>query len=410
MSTMPAEPVKGTRKRLDHIDAMRPVKQAAVISTHTLVFFAPLATSATVAGLLLLTRFSRDAFFFVSACMLAFSYRDTKQMNLRTYFKRRFIAVGWPYLAWTVIYYFFISANPSSNFPYYSFAGSQVATAAGFHRFVHLLWTGYYHLYFLIVIMEFYVLFPLLLAFIRRFPRWHVHIFVGAVIWQLAYGVLVSVPAIAHHLGGALQTRLVLSYPIYLVGGVIAAMHLDAVHEWIISHARLILAFTLASAALGEWLNYAGRFAWLPTYLQSGGYVFSPMVVPYNVGAIICVYLFGVYLVSPKRTVRLRAMVQSGSDNSYGVYLSQLLWIPILLRVRNSFVPHLSWAIVTPIALVLVYLLGFVFTALMARTPVARAVTGRSRATWASLWPRRVASESTLRGDIGEGPLEVVSE
>jgi hypothetical protein len=50
-------PVEGTRKRLDHIDAMRPVKQAAVVSTHTLIFFAPLATNTTVIGLIMLTGF-----------------------------------------------------------------------------------------------------------------------------------------------------------------------------------------------------------------------------------------------------------------------------------------------------------------------------------------------------------------
>jgi hypothetical protein len=103
-------------------------------------------------------------------------------------------------------------------------------------------------------------------------------------------------------------------------------------------------------------------------------------------------------------------MVQSGSDNSYGVYLSQMLWIPILLRLRNNFDPHLSWVISAPLALVIVYLVGFVFTALMARTPVARAVTGRGRMSWASLWPKSTRTEESLRGDIGDGPLEVVKE
>ena len=41
-------PSSGTRKRLDHIDAMRPVKQAGVVGTHTLLAFAPVA--ATVAA------------------------------------------------------------------------------------------------------------------------------------------------------------------------------------------------------------------------------------------------------------------------------------------------------------------------------------------------------------------------
>jgi hypothetical protein len=88
---------------------MRPVKQAAVISTHTLVFFAPLATSSAVVGVIMLTRFSRDAFLFVSACMLTYSYRDVGSFHLRSYFKRRFMSVGVPYLAWTVIYFFYTS-------------------------------------------------------------------------------------------------------------------------------------------------------------------------------------------------------------------------------------------------------------------------------------------------------------
>lgn len=407
---VPALPVKGTRKRLEHIDAMRPVKQAAVISTHTLVFFAPLATSAAVGGLLMLTRFSRDAFFFVSACMLAFSYRDTQKMELRHYFKRRFIAVGWPYLAWTVIYYLFTRAIPTRSFPFYTYRGSGTFSSAGLHHFLHLLWTGYYHLYFLIVIMEFYILFPLLLMFVRRFSRWHVQIAIGVIVWQLAYGVLVSLPSVASLLPGEVQSRMVFSYPIYLIGGVIVALHLDDVHAWIVSHARLILLFTLATAGLGEWLTYLGRFAWVPTFIQTGPYVFSALVVPYNVGAIMCVYLLGVYLVGPERSVRLRAAVQSGSDNSYGVYLSQMLWIPILLRLRNNFLPHISWVIAAPLALVIVYAVGFLFTALVTRTPVARAVTGRSQMTWSSLWPRRFRDESVLRGDTGDGPLEVTTE
>ena len=37
-----ADAARGTRQRLDHVDAMRPIKQSAVISTHALIYFAPL--------------------------------------------------------------------------------------------------------------------------------------------------------------------------------------------------------------------------------------------------------------------------------------------------------------------------------------------------------------------------------
>ena len=403
-------PTSGTRRRLDHIDAMRPVKQAAVISTHALIFFAPLATSATVVGLIMLTRFARDAFLFVSACMLAYSYRSAPRVDLGRYAWRRFMAVGVPYLTWTAIYYLFTSAAATSTFPYYTFRGTGVLSGAGAAHFVHLLWTGYYQLYYLIVIMEFYVIFPFLLALLRRAARWHRAILVGAVVCQLAYGVLVSVHPLGVHLSGMEQTRLIVSYPAYLVGGVIVALHLDEAHRWIVTHARAIVLFTMAGILVAEVASYLDRFRAWPLYLHTGNMVFAPLAVPYNVGMILCVYLLGVHLVSPRRTEWARAAVQSGSDNSYGVYLSQLIWIPLLVRLVHAANWHVPWPVAAPAALVIVYGTGFVFTAVMARTPLAKGVTGRSRASWSTLWPRRRPGRFTLRGDVGDGPMDVVSE
>jgi peptidoglycan/LPS O-acetylase OafA/YrhL len=403
-------PPRGTRKRLEHVDAMRPVKQAAVISTHTLIFFAPLATSTTVVGLIMLTRFSRDAFLFVSACMLAFSYKSTPRIDLVQYTKRRFVSVAVPYLAWTVIYYAFTSAKPVSGLPFYSFRGSGLLGSAGLHQFLHLLLNGYYHLYYLLVIMEFYALFPLMLWAVRRAARWHAHIVVGALVFQVVFGFLVSTRYFGFHLPGILETRLVTSYVLYLVGGVIVALHFEEVHDWITAHARLIIAATLASAVIAETLSYLGRTSWLPAYLHTGSLVFSPMIVPYNVGAILCVYLLGVHLVSPRRSARTRAAVQSGSDNSYGVYLSQMIWIPILMRLRDLLGFHVPWPVAAPLALVIVYFAGFLFTALLARTPLAKAVTGRSRASWASLWPRRRGPAVLRQGDAGDGPMDMAVE
>jgi peptidoglycan/LPS O-acetylase OafA/YrhL len=64
------------RRRLDHVDAMRPVKQAGVISTHAILYFAPAAASAGSGAALLLLHVSREGFFFISACMLTYAYSD----------------------------------------------------------------------------------------------------------------------------------------------------------------------------------------------------------------------------------------------------------------------------------------------------------------------------------------------
>ncbi|HEY5093411.1 MAG TPA: acyltransferase [Acidimicrobiales bacterium] len=408
MSTVTTPPA-GTRKRLDHIDAMRPVKQAAVISTHALIFFAPLATSTAVVGLIMLTRFSRDAFLFVSACMLTYSYKDNQKIALVHYSKRRFLSVGVPYLTWTVIYFFYTSLTDVKGIPFYSFHSATILSVAGLHYFVHILLYGYYHLYYLIVIMEFYILFPLMMKFIRRFPQWHIQIMVFALVWQIAFGVLVSPHFSAFKISGVVQTRLITSYAIYIIGGMIVALHLDPIHEWICAKARWIVAVTIASALVAEVLNYFTRHGSLLPYFKTGTNIFSPAILPFNVGAILCVYLLGVYLVSPRRRERTRAMVKSGSDNSYGVYLSQMLWIPFLVRLRNSLGFHIPWPVAAPIALILVYFMGYIFTALMARTPLARAVTGRGQVSWSSLRPRHYES-SRDTPDATVSPLDVATQ
>jgi peptidoglycan/LPS O-acetylase OafA/YrhL len=404
-----ASPPAGTRKRLDHIDAMRPVKQAAVISTHALIFFAPLATSTAVVGLIMLTRFSRDAFLFVSACMLTYSYKDSEKIAMVHYSKRRFLSVGVPYLTWTVIYFFYTSTTDVKGFPYYSFHSAAIFSTSGLHYFLHILLYGYYHLYYLIVIMEFYILFPLLMRFVRRFPGWHVRIMVFALVWQIAFGVLVSPHLFAFKISGIIQTRLITSYVIYIIGGMIVALHLDPIHEWICAKARWIVAFTFASALVAEVLSFYTRNGSIPAYFKTGTNIFSPAILPFNIGAILCVYLLGVYLVAPQRRARTRAMVKSGSDNSYGVYLSQMLWIPLLLRVRNSLGFNIPWEVAAPTALILVYFMGYVFTALMARTPAARAVTGRGQVSWSSLRPKHYES-SDDSPEATVSPLDVATE
>src|ERR1700728_3627613 len=76
----------GTRQRLEHIDAMRPVKQAGVVSTHTLLAFAGAGTGVTVGACLQLLHVTREAFLFVSACMLAYSCRGLIVDNWRTFY------------------------------------------------------------------------------------------------------------------------------------------------------------------------------------------------------------------------------------------------------------------------------------------------------------------------------------
>ncbi len=415
MSDNPA-PSTGTRQRLDHIDAMRPIKQAAVISTHSIIFLAPVTAGLARVNLLIFTHFSREAFLFVSSCMLAYSFQGIDTVNLRHYWRRRLLAVGLPYLTWTLIYFVWVSLLTESGFPYYHFSGENILSAAGVHQLVHFTLTGYYHLYYLLVLLEFYVVFPWVLRGVRRLKNRHGTLILAALAWQIINSMFwpdIFSPAVHLHLANASsqafwETRLITSYALYLVAGIVVAMHLNDVHDWICSHGYLILSVTIASGAGAVALNYWHGKGFLHRVLVPGVNPFAVTAIPYNVGAILCVYIFGVFLVSPRRSLRTRAVVKSGSDNSYGIYLSQLIWIPLLGRLIAVTHPHVPWPYVTFTAVALAYLMGFLFTALAARTPVARALTGRSQETWRSLVPRRGRfATSAATETLDDGPLDL---
>ena len=56
----------------------------------------------------------------------------------------------------------------------------------------------------------------------------------------------------------------------------------------------------------------------------------QPSVIPFSIGAIACGYLAGIALARPGRSRLTRAVVRSGSDNAYGIYLSHMLVITTL--------------------------------------------------------------------------------
>jgi peptidoglycan/LPS O-acetylase OafA/YrhL len=363
---------------------MRPFAQAAVIATHALIFFAPLSTSLAVTGALTLTRFSRESFFFISAFVLTLTYLEPAPMNLRHFWKRRLLITGLPYVAWTVIYYVFTTSLSVKWFPYYRPHFHYLISVSGLHDFLTLLVQGYYQLYFIIVLFQFYVVFPILLGGLRRAKRWHVHIVVAAALWQIFYD-----EAIRHHLlpfeiGGKLETRLILSYPIYLLGGMIAALNYRAFHAWIVRNARFITTYALAAAAIAISLDYVRAGTFVATYFSPQSDVLAPLAIMYNIGAIFCLYALGVHLMSRRRSRRTRCVVASTADASYGIYLSQMLWIPMLVRVlaRQPRWEQLVWPVRVILVVAVVFLMGYVMTKILERTPLARVLVGHPQVRW----------------------------
>lgn len=376
---------------------MRPMKQAGVISTHVLTFFAPAASSVSTGAAMLLTHFSREGFFFVSACMLTYAYMDLGSGGLRRFYRRRLVAVTVPYLCWTVIYFLYL-------LPTAHYANPAVAL----ENFAKDIATGYFQLYFLLIIMQYYLVFPLLLTFLRRTRDHHGAILVIVTLGHVALMILMHWTIVPVLRTGWI--REFTPYAFYLIAGSIAAFHLDAVNGWLFRHVRLVIALTVA-AALGAEAVYFLAARGVTTVLGSGNDPFQPSVIPFDIGMIACLYLLGVVLVKPGRSRLLRAAVRSGSDNSYGVYLTQMLFINALIWAGWARLDSVVWwPLLCAATVVIVFLAGVALTSLLARTPLAVPLAGRQRQPWPTRRPRPAAGPASGTAVSGRQPEPMAAE
>ena len=310
------------RPRLTHVDAMRPVKQLGVVSTHSLQSFAP-AASLGVGASLMLTHVTRFAFMFISAAMLVYAYPAVARGGWRTFWRRRLLAVVLPYATWTVIYFAMGLAQAGRI--------GSIAAAAG-----HLGWlllTGYDQLYFLVVLLQFYLIYPAFLWLIRRTERHHWRLLAASLAAEAMLFWLVHEQDLPGWMLGKGATRELWNYELFVIAGGVLAWHYQDAHAWLLRHWRPLLAATAAAVAASEaWFLLASHG--VPGFRTGDpSDPFQPIEIPLYVGLITVIYLLGVLMGDERRPRWLRSLVQAGADYSYGIYLSQVLFLSPLLAL-----------------------------------------------------------------------------
>jgi surface polysaccharide O-acyltransferase-like enzyme len=358
-----------TAEHLPQIDVIRLVPMLGVVAVHTLIFTQPAASVASNAALMLLHA-NREVFFFVTAFLLGRSTRGVVGQ-----WRRRYPLVVLPYLAWTVIYWF-----QSEN-------GVPWPPGPALRLLGVDLGLGWFHLYFLLVTMQLYALFPLLAWMVRRTRGHH---------WKLL-GVSVAVQVaftVAFEYGGAvvpgpIQTWFAYaqveatSYQLAFVAGALAAEHLPECLAWLRRHARAALAVAAAAALAAEgW--YAANLA-LGESAQRAADVFQPAELLVIGAAVVGLVLLAdrVVRASAPRG-RLRSGLGVASRASFGVYLAHMLPMQLLLLTPLASLTALS-TMPRPLAAVAVYALvlsaTFALVLALQRTPLSLVLTGRPRLT-----------------------------
>lgn len=314
-------------QRIVSLDIYKALAAVMVIIIH--VTASPIVTltkGAAVDVLIVINRFANPSvpmFVFASGLSLFYIYGDRRIVFLK-FIKKRLPKILIPYLAWCAIYY-----------AYYVYKGIYAFSAQTFALNV-LSGRLMYHLYFVVIIIQFYLMFGIINYVVKRFS--------GSVI--LPVGLMINILA-AKVLPISYADRSFLTYLIYFLLGCYFAKNLKGASSFL---CRYKVVLTLGFLSLGgiyayqfyeaQVLNISARFipdpyayisfcavSVLVYYLASMGLDQATIGIPVDGAGIVSVDGAGIVRPDGAGVGLTRRVLLAISEGSYYIYLSHPLAI-----------------------------------------------------------------------------------
>ncbi|HEY6492365.1 MAG TPA: acyltransferase family protein, partial [Trebonia sp.] len=189
-----------------------------VVSVHTLAFAGGNVTM-SIGAVTTVFHTSRELFLLLTALVLTYNY-GRRPLKAGRFLRRRFWLVLPAYITWSAIYYA-ADGHSRGAFP-----------AAFLHDLANA--GARYHLYFLLVSMQIYLLFPLIRWVLKKTEGYHAWLLGVALAYQawLTVGLHYRVGRqgnglIAQFLNGAGQGYWIDTYVLYVVAGALAGWHFE---------------------------------------------------------------------------------------------------------------------------------------------------------------------------------------
>jgi poly(3-hydroxybutyrate) depolymerase/surface polysaccharide O-acyltransferase-like enzyme len=383
----PAPAGAAARRSRPHIvafDLIRLIIMVFVVSVHTLSFAGGTVTM-SVGAVTTLFHTSRELFLLLTALVLTYNY-GRRPLKTGRFWRRRFWLVLPAYITWSAIYYA-ADGHTRGVFP----------TA-----FLHdLLNAGArYHLYFLLVSMQIYLLFPVIRWVLKKTERYHAWLFGAAVAYQLWLTIALHYKVgrggnglLAQFVNGAGTGNWITTYVLYVVAGAIAGWHFEQLSAFTRRHLRsgwrvAAVAAVGVAAGIGVYLIETEVFGATPNNASA---VFQPVVI---LEALAFGWaLLGLGLLWSDRGAPARKFAAAGSASSFGIYLAHPLVLQVLLLIVGSHyfganggltgwlhrLHHSSFEVLILlfIAVPIIYACAWMIASVMRRTPVSLLLTGR---------------------------------
>jgi peptidoglycan/LPS O-acetylase OafA/YrhL len=355
---------------LHAVDMARVATVVGVIAVHSTSILLP-TSDQTAGAVLTVLHSTREVFLLLSAFVLTYSVQG-RVASRRPFWRHRLALVALPYAVWSAVY---LLAD-----------GHLTGVGAVLDRYCRDLLTGgaRYHLYFLLLTMQLYVVFPWLVSWLNRRPDLHRPILLASLALQLLFTAAVHyrLPAPASLSAWLASPGSWLpSYQLYVVAGVLGALHHQAAFEWLRRHAALVAVGSAAAAAigLGSYLVDVHLVGMTPLRASE---VFQPAVVLESLAFAAAELTFGLWVAARASEARRRRLEQGG-DLSFGIYLAHpLLLQGVAATGVGAALAGLGGgggeAVVLFGVVPLIFLATAVGVDLLRRTPLSLALTGRA--------------------------------
>ena len=350
---------------------MRGAAIVGVVAIHTAAHFPQAGGLAPVVyaniAIDVAAHFAVPLFLLLSGLALALRYPATEPFGVPTFYRRRLLKILPPYAVFSLVYLllFAIQYGPPSP------VGVGVALLTG---------SAYYHLWFVALLAQLYLLFPLLRRLVLRAgERRQIGLLLAAALaLQLAWNL--SAPIIAQALPDRpaaqmlFSERFFLSHIFYFTLGMVAALDVRGVEKRISSTA----AAPLAAVAAG--LTTAIALAWIAAIRQYGSLAAAPAAT-----------LAWTATVEPLLFLATIALIWRGARRSRGharaalarlgalslpIYLVHVLWQWALARGMGAFgVTPAHWGFY-PVLFAGTLILAYLTAEAFARMPGGAWLTG----------------------------------
>jgi peptidoglycan/LPS O-acetylase OafA/YrhL len=358
------QPTRSRARHLYELDILRILTFVCVIAVHT-VSHTTASDDIGLIGLLTLVHFTRNVFFALTGFVLMHSYL-ARPVPMRKFWPRRFLLVGVPYLVWSAIYV----VVPWLTAP----RGSVLSLVPDYLHDV-ITGTAFYHIYFVYVTMQIYLLFPLLAMLVRKTRGHHVIV----VVISMAIQIILS--AFSFYQPGSVQwihiVSNVITYQGFIVLGAVLADHASEFLGWVRSHRRLIVVIT-AVTAVATLVVYVIQWENGLPLIQSANPV-QPSIMVWSLAIGLAFLAIGTYWADRRNPEgRFAKTVDLASDRSFGIFLVHPLVLWFLLWIGNGWFQRViprPW--LTLVMYIAVVAGSIAVVELARRSPLSLALTGR---------------------------------